>query len=49
MSSEVKDPAEGNFRFSLGDFQNPVKISPKRNILKILKFENFENFHTHPF
>ena len=29
MSSWVENPAEGNFRFSFGDFQNPPQISSK--------------------
>ena len=41
MSSEVKNPAAENFRFSLGDFQNPVKISSRsaqEGNFKFLKF-----------
>ena len=45
MSSWVENPAEGNFRFSFGDFQNPPQISSKTTSgCKMRNFGNFENF-----
>ena len=56
MSSWVENPAEGNFRFSFGDFQNPPQISSKttsggkmREIHFFLKFSNaLSRFHGSP-